>query len=330
MILVTGGGGFLGGAIIDRLLTAGEQVRSLGRRPQAILAAKGVDVLQGDCSNPAVVRRACNTCSAVFHVAAKAGVWGRYHDYHRSNILGTEAVLSACRAAGVRKLIYTSSPSVVFDGHDENGIDESTPYPIRYLNHYSATKAKAEQAVLAANSPDLATVSLRPHLIWGPGDPHLVPRLWQRAATGRLKLVTSSSHKLVDATYIDNAADAHIAAWRALQASAACAGRAYFIGNNEAMPMAQLINSLLAAGGYQAVTPSVSPSVAWLAGSILEYAYRSLGIRAEPRLTRFVARQLSTAHWFDLSAARRDLGYTPTISHTDGLARLAASHKGNT
>ncbi|MFW5829728.1 MAG: NAD-dependent epimerase/dehydratase family protein, partial [Planctomycetota bacterium] len=176
MILVTGGGGFLGKAIVERLLALGERVRILQRRPQAELQARGVDVVQADLGDAEAVATACHGCGSVFHVAAKAGVWGHVADYERSNVAGTRHVLAGCRLAGVRQLLYTSSPSVVFDGTDEDGIDESVPYPDRHLNAYSATKARAEAEILTANGDDLHTVALRPHLIWGPDDPHLLPR----------------------------------------------------------------------------------------------------------------------------------------------------------
>lgn len=324
-VLVTGGGGFLGGAIVRALLADDVAVRSFSRGRYPALEALGVASYQGDLGDADAVARATDGCDAVIHTAAKAGVWGDARDYERANVTGTEHVLAACRRAGVSRLVYTSSPSVVFDGRDEEGADGSLPYPTSYLCDYPRTKAIAERAVLAANGPDLATVALRPHLIWGPGDPHLVPRIVDRARAGRLRLVGDGSN-LVDSVYVDNAADAHLAALaRLAESRPRCAGRAYFITNAEPLPLRELINRILTAAGEPPVTKHVSPRVAYTAGAVLETLHRALGRDAEPLMTRFVARQLSTAHWFDPEPARRDLGYAPKVSIAEGLDRLAMS-----
>lgn len=320
-VLVTGGGGFLGGAVVRRLLHRGDRVASFHRGLYPELTAVGVHCIRGDLANVKDVAQAVQGCDAVIQVAAKAGVWGPYEDYYRANVLGTRNIIEACRSAGVPRLVFTSSPSVVFSGRDENGVDETAPYPASYLAHYPATKAEAERLVLAANGPNLATVALRPHLIWGPGDSHLLPRLADRAAAGKLRLVRREN--LVDSTYIDNAAHAHeLALDRLVDATSAPAGRAYFISNGEPRPMAALINELLATQGMPPITRTISPGMAYAAGAVLEFVHRLLPGLGEPPLTRFVARQLATAHWFDLSAAKRDLGYRPLVSHAEGLARL--------
>ncbi len=327
-VLVTGGGGFLGGAIVRRLVARGDAVRTLQRGEYPALAALGVECVRGDLGDAALVQAAVRGCDAVIHTAAKAGVWGPFEDYYRANVVGTRNVLAACRVVGVKRLVYTSSPSVVFDGRDEAGIDETAPYPARYLAHYPRTKAEAERAVLEANGPELATVALRPHLIWGPGDPHLLPRLVALAKSGKLRLVARDDN-LVDSTYVDNAALAHVLALDALSRAdvphrPACAGRAYFISNGEPLAMAELVNKLLAAKGVPPVTRTISPGLAYAAGAMLEMLYKLLRRRDEPPITRFVARQLSTSHWFDLTAARRDLGCEAEVSLAEGLARLAA------
>jgi len=323
-VLVTGGAGFLGQAIVRLLVARGDQVCSLQRSPSPDLVALGVECFRGDIAESTAVRDAATGCELVFHVAAKAGVWGRYADFHTANVVGTENVLSACHAHRITKLVYTSSPSVVFNGHDEVGIDESTPYPKHYLTHYPRTKAIAEQRVLAANSPALATVALRPHLIWGPGDNHLVPRLIQRARSGRLRQVGDGKN-VVDTTFVDNVADAHLQAARALTANSPVAGKAYFISNDEPMPLWDLVNRLLACGGVGPVTKRISAQAAYLVGGLLETIYTVTRQSDEPPMTRFVARQLSTSHWFRLDAAKRDFGYDPRVSIEEGLRRLAAS-----
>lgn len=320
-ILVTGGSGFVGTALCRALSARGHHVRSLQRGDSAELRNLGVTCHRGDIADLAAVRAAATGCDAVFHVAAKAGVWGPAADYHRANVVGTENVIQACCELGISKLIYTSSPSVVYHGRNEAGINESTPYPVTYLTDYPRTKAMAERLVLAANCPNLATVALRPHLIWGPGDNHLFPRIVARAKAGRLRRV-GDDRNLVDTTYIDNCVDAHLCAFERLQPGAACAGKAYFIANDEPCQLWDLINRMLACADLPPVTKSVSATTAYRLGAVLEFAYRWLRLPGEPLMTRFVARQLSTSHWYDLSAAERDLGFVPHVTVAEGLSRL--------
>ena len=321
--LVTGGGGFLGLAVVEQLLARGDQVRSFARGPYPGLAELGVEVRRGDLRDAQAVEQACAGCDVVFHVAAKAGIWGRYAAYYEPNVRGTQNVLAACREHGVRRLVYTSSPSVVFDGRSMEGVDESVPYPQRQHSHYAATKALGEQAVLAANGTTLRTLALRPHLIWGPRDNHLVPRIVSRGRAGTLRRVGDGTNK-VDTTYIENAARAHLLAADALATNPRAAGRPFFISQGEPMALWEIINRILAAAGLPPLTRSVPQPVAWSVGAILEAAYVVLRLKGEPRMTRFVARELATAHWFDITAARTELGYEPVISITEGLHRLEA------
>ena len=327
-VLVTGGGGFLGHAIARKLVARGDRVRSLARGDYPALRAEGIEPIRGDVADEAAVRAAAEGCDVVFHVAAKAGVWGPYAEYHRANVEGTRAVIAACRAAGVGRLVYTSSPSVVagVDTGDLAGADESLPYPDRYATAYPATKAEAERLVLAANGPGLATVGLRPHLIWGPGDNHLIPRIIARARSGRLRRVGDGSN-LVDSIYVDNAADAHLLAADRLDPARthdAPAGRAYFISQDDPRPLWDLVDGILRAAHLPPVRRSISPRLAHAAGATLEFVHHVLRLRNEPIMTRFVAHQLAAAHWFDMTAARRDLGYSPAVSIDEGLARLEA------
>lgn len=320
-VLVTGGGGFLGGAIIDQLLARGESVRSISRSTYPELEAKGVTCIQGDLADAQAVSNAAEGCDLVFHVAAKAGVWGNYEDYFEANVVGTRNVIAACKTHQIPHLVHTSSPSVTFAGEDENGVDESIPYATNFLCNYPKTKAQAEQEVLATNDGTLHTVALRPHLIWGPGDNHLVPRIVARAKAGKLKLVGDGSNR-VDATYVDNAASAHLAAADELRGEGTCAGKAYFISNGEPIAMKDLLNQILTAADLPPVTKSVPPGLAYAVGAAMEGAYRLLGKQEEPMMTRFVARQLATDHWYDISAARNDFGYNPAVSMADGMERL--------
>jgi nucleoside-diphosphate-sugar epimerase len=320
-ILVTGGGGFLGSAIVRRLLARGDRVASFARHPKPELMALGVDQLQGDLADPAAVDAACRGREVVFHTAARAGVWGPYADYHRTNVIGTANVIAACRRQGVGALVHTSSPSVVFHGGDMEGVDESAPYPGRYHAAYPRTKALAERLVIRAAREGLSAIILRPHLIWGPGDPHLVSRILARA--GRLRRVGGGRNR-VDTIYIDNAAEAHLLAADRLAADPGLSGRVYFISQGAPIPLWEMIDAILAAGGKPPVRRKIPAGLAVLSGALLEGVYRLLGISREPPMTRFVARELATAHWFDISAARRDLGYAPRVSTAEGLERLAA------
>lgn len=319
--LVTGGGGFLGGVVVRQLIKRGDVVRSFSRGVYPELTQLGVEQFQGDLSERETLLHAAAGCDIIFHVAAKAGIWGRYQEFFQANVIGTENVLAACRANGIKRLVYTSSPSVVFDGRDIEGSDESLPYPAHFEAPYPQTKALAEQLILAADSPSLATVSLRPHLIWGPGDNHLVPRIVAKARSGRLRRI-GNRPRLVDTVYVDNAAHAHLLAADRLFPGSPITGKAYFISNGEPVPLWEMVNRIIAAAGLPPVTRSISPRMAYVAGIICESLWKTLRLSGEPPMTRFVARELATAHWFDISAARRELEYEPTISLEEGLVKL--------
>ena len=320
--LVTGGGGFLGLYIVEQLLAAGHNVRVFSRGNYPALTALGVETQQGDLRDAASVEQACRNIDAVFHVAAVPGVWGAWETYHGINTLGTQNVIAGCRANGVQRLVYTSSPSVVFDGADHVNADESLPYPTKWLCHYPHSKALAEQAVLAANDPNgLRTVSLRPHLIWGPRDNHLIPRLIEKARTGRLRQVGRGDN-VVSISYVENAAAAHLQAEQSLRNSISAAGRAYFVNEPEAVNLWSWINLVLDRAGLPPVTQRISATTAWTVGAILETAWRILKRSGEPPMTRFVAAQLSGSHSYSVMAAQRDFGYKPLVSVEEGLRRM--------
>lgn len=329
-ILVTGGGGFLGQALCRGLIQRGHQVLSYNRGHYPVLARLGVGQIQGDLADANAVSHAVAGVDAVFHNAAKAGAWGSYDSYFQANVVGTRNVLAACQAHGVGKLVYTSTPSVTHRAtHPVEGLGaDEVPYGEDFQAPYAATKTLAEQEVLAANSPTLATVALRPRLIWGPGDAQLVPRLAERARQGRLRIVGDGSNK-VDTTYIDNAAQAHFDAFAHLAPGAACAGKAYFISNGEPLPMEELLNKLLAAAGAPPVHKHLSFKAAYRIGAVCEKAWPWLRLPGEPPLTRFLAEQLCTPHWYSMEPARRDFGYVPAISIDEGLRRLAAAQDGS-
>ena len=326
MILVSGGRGFLGGAVVRRLVARGEAVRSLQRQDSPALRELGVDVVRADLADRDAVIQAAKGCDAVIHIAAKTGVWGPYADYYRANVLGTRNVLEACAANDIRRLVYTSTPSVIHAGGDVEGVDERAPLATHFETAYPATKADAERLILAANGPELGTVILRPHLIWGPDDPQLTARILARGKAGRLRLV-GSGLKRIDSIYIDNAVDAHLLALDRIAPGAGCAGKAYFITQGEPMPQRDLINGILKAGGLPPCGKSISPKAAYAIGLVMEIIWRALNRQDEPLMTRFIAKQLATAHWYDISAARRDLGYEPAISVAQGLQILEKSLK---
>jgi nucleoside-diphosphate-sugar epimerase len=326
LILVTGGSGFLGGAVVRRLVARGDTVRSLQRQDSPALRELGVDIVRADLADRAAVAQAAKGCDAVIHIAAKTGVWGSQVDYYRANVLGTSNILDACLSNNIRRFVFTSTPSVIHAGGDIEGIDESAPLATHFEIAYPATKAEAERLVIAANSSALATVSLRPHLIWGPNDPQLTARVLARGKAGRLRLV-GKGLKLIDSVYIDNAVDAHILALDRIFPGAPCAGKAYFITQGEPMPQRDLINGILKAGGLPPCQKSISPKTAYAVGAIMEIIWKVLRRQDEPMMTRFVAKQLSTAHWYNISAAKRDLGYEAQISVAQGLQRLEKSLK---
>ena len=325
-ILVTGGGGFLGQTLCRGLVERGHQVISFNRGHYPALAALGVGQVQGDLADAHALTHAADGVEAIFHNAAKAGAWGSYKSYYSANVVGTQNVLDACRRHGIAKLVYTSTPSVTHRATHpvEGGTADNVPYGEDFQAPYAETKAIAEKAVLAANSDALATIALRPRLIWGPGDQQILPRLVERANAGRLRIVGDGSNP-VDTTYIDNAAQAHFDAFEHLAVGAACAGRAYFISNGEPKPMGELINALLEAAGAPRVEKHLSFKAAYRIGTVCETLWKILPLKGEPPMTRFLAEQLSTAHWYDMAPAARDFGYRPRVSFDEGITRLKQS-----
>lgn len=323
-VLVTGGSGFLGRALCAALVARGMVVTSFQRGHSAGLDALGVRQVLGDLTDAEALRFACTGQDAVFHNAAKAGAWGSYESYFDANVRGTQNVIAACRANGVGRIVHTSTPSVTHSGRTpvEGGNEIDTPYGTNFKAPYPATKVIAEQAMLAANDATLATVSLRPRLIWGPGDTQLLPRLVERARAGRLRFIAGGFNRM-DTTYIDNVVLAHLDAFDHLAPGSACAGKAYFISNGEPMAVRDIVNALLRAARAPEVTGSIPYPIAYAAGAVLEGAWGLFGLAGEPPMTRFLAEQLSTPHWYDIGAAKRDFGYVPRVSVAEGLRRTA-------
>jgi nucleoside-diphosphate-sugar epimerase len=328
--LVTGATGFLGSYLVEQLVARGDRVRAFCRRPTPGLQALGVEIALGDIRDAAAVEGACRNVDTVFHTAAVAGIWGPWELFHQTNTLGTQHVVRGCLQRSVERLVFTSSPSVTFDGRDQCGVEESAPYPARWLAHYPHTKALAEQHVLAANGTGkLLTCALRPHLIWGPRDRHLIPRLLDRQRQGKLRRVGDGSNR-IDITYVENAAAAHLQAADALLPGSAVAGQAYFLSQGEPVNCWQWIDGILAVAGMAPVAGGISLKAAYSIGAILEVAHKVLRLTGEPRMTRFLALQLGRSHYFDISRARRDFGYTPRVSTAEGMRRLVDAMRSNT
>ena len=322
-ILVTGGAGFIGGAILKMAKERGLNCVSLSRRFSKNLAALGVRQIQADICDRQALATAFIGVDTVIHAAAIAGVWGAWRDYQRVNVDGTVNVLAACRECGVQNLVYTSTPSVVFDQSDICGGDESLPHAGRFLCHYAKSKAAAEKMVLTAGDKTLKTCAIRPHLVWGPGDPHLLPRLVKRRRRRKLKIV-GDGENLVDISYIDNVAHAHLLAAENLDAAGAAMGRAYFISQGEPVALWPWINQLFSHLDIAPVRAKIPFAVAYGLGALLEGCY-TLGWKSgEPPMTRFVAEQLARSHYFSIDRARRDLGYQPLVTHEEGLRRTVA------
>ncbi|MEI7771370.1 MAG: NAD-dependent epimerase/dehydratase family protein [Chloroflexales bacterium] len=323
--LVTGGNGFVGRYIVEMLLARGERVRVIGRNRYPDLEALGAQGFQVDLSAPesAVgLGKAMAGVEVVFHVAAKAGFWGTLDDFYRNNVTATQRVLRAAVRAGVPKFVFTSSPSVAIGEADLEGADESTPYPDHFLAPYPHTKSLAERFVLARQ--DIATTAIRPHLIWGPRDPHIFPRLIARARRGLLPQLGSGMNK-VDITYVENVAEAHLQAAGALGERSPLRGRAYFIGQEQPVNLWEFIDRIVVGAGCPPIRRHISQRNAMLLASVVELAYTRLGLRGEPPFSRFMVAQMTRSHWFDHSAAQRDFGYGPRISTDEGLRRTLAA-----
>ena len=322
--LVTGGGGFLGRYVVEQLLARGDEVTTYARGTYPELKAIGARPVRGDLQDAEAISASCKGIDVVYHVASMIGFWSPWDAFYAANVVGTQNVIAACREQAVPRLVYTSTPSVVFDNRSQAGFDESLPYPDSYQNHYSHTKAIAERAVIAANGQDgVLTVSLRPHLIIGPRDRHLIPRIVARLKTGRVPQVGDGTNR-VDLTYVEDAARAHLLAADALQPGAPVAGSAYFISQDDPVNPWEWMNELARALDLPPIRRTVPLWVVLGASSAIEFAYRALPLRGEPFLTRFLVHELATSHYYDITRAKRDLGYKPQFTMVEATRRVIA------
>ena len=324
-VLVTGGGGFLGRHLVTALRERGDEVVSYSRGRHPEVEARGATCVQGDLVDRTALARACAGADVVFHVAAKAGIWGDAREYRRTNVEGTQSVLDACRTARVPRLVFTSSPSVCFDGKDHRMAGNDLPYATRFLAEYPRTKMEAEKLVLAANGKDgLATVALRPHLIVGPGDPHILPRLVARAKAGKLAIIGDGRNE-VSLTWVGNAVDAHLAAADRLDARAPHAGKAYFVAQSEPVVLWTWLGDLLERLRVLPPTRRVPLAIAYSTGAALEAWWRARGLASDPPMTRFLALELARSHSYDLRPAERDFGYRERVPMSSVTERLAST-----
>lgn len=321
--LVTGANGFLGSYIVQQLVERGYSVRALMRRKDELVSGMGVETAQADVRNLESVEAACEGIDIVFHVAAISGIWGSWKMYHGTNTVGTRNVVEACIRQKVPRLVYTSSPSVTFNGDHQFNQNETAPYAKRWLCNYPHSKALAEQYVLEANEEGtLMTCALRPHLIWGPRDKHLIPRLVERAKSKKLRRVGDGTNE-VDSIFVENAAMAHLMAADALQSGSPVCGSAYFLSQDEPVNCWSWINDILQLAGLPRVRKSISFTAAYRLGYMLECYHEIFNIESEPRMTRFLASQLAKSHYFDISRAKRDFGYYAKVSTEEGMRRLS-------
>lgn len=325
-VVITGGGGFIGAAIARELQARGDRVIVIGRSDYPKLAALGISCLRGDIGDRAFMEGALAKADLVFHVAAKAGIWGSRQDFFRSNVTGTVNVLRSCGLNKVPALVYTSTPSVVFNRRDLQGVDETVPYAEKTLCHYATSKIIAEKLVLGANCNQFRTTAIRPHLVWGPGDPHLLPRLIDRGRKKMLKIVGNGLNK-VDIAFIDNVVHAHLLAADNLLTSGSAAGRPFFIGQEQPVVLWNWINDLFAELGIEPVRQKIPLPLAYGVGAVLETVYSGLKLKGEPKMTRFVALQLGRSHWFRHDSAERILGYQPVVTLREGVERFLRTIK---
>jgi nucleoside-diphosphate-sugar epimerase len=322
MFLVIGGGGFLGGEIVSQLVSRGESVRVLSRRP---IEGKieGVEYFLGDVRHIESLFLACRGVRTVFHTASIPSISVHWQPFYQTNVLGTQNVIDACIENGVQRLIYTSSASVTFDCTSQPNADESLPYPKTWLAHYPHSKAIAEKLVLdISGESELLSCSIRPHLIIGAKDHHLIPRLLDRARRGKLFRVGDGCN-LVDIIFVENAAAGHIQAADALEnKNSPVNGKPYFISQGEPVNCWDWIDEVLTTCNLPKTKKSISFKKAWYLGAISEAWYKLLRLQGEPLMTRFLSAQLAQTHYLNIANAKKDFNYNPNISMTEGMEKL--------
>jgi nucleoside-diphosphate-sugar epimerase len=322
-VMVTGAGGFLGSYIARDLLALGYEVYSFSRGHHPQLQNMGVIQRRGDLGNYSDVEKALEGMDAVIHTASQVGMWGRYQDFYRTNVTGTENIIKACHKWHISKCVYTSTPSVAFGEESLCNVDESVEMPTRYLSMYAETKAIAEKIMLLANNGTLSTVAIRPHLIFGPGDLNLVPRVLEAAKAGKLKII-GDGENLVDVTYVENASMVHVMALEKLNPESSIAGKAYFLGQGP-IKLWDFTNELLRRSGERPITKKIPFKLAYFIGFMVEVILKLAGkFDVHPPMTRFVALQLGKSHYYNHHNLEDDLGFKAKYSIEEGLDKLFA------
>ncbi|MFJ6535024.1 NAD-dependent epimerase/dehydratase family protein [Paenarthrobacter sp. NPDC091711] len=322
-VLVTGASGLLGGDVARQLVRQGHNVATFQRRPSGV---DGVEDFRGSINDDAALRRALAGAEGIIHLAAKVSITGRAEEFDAVNVEGTRQLLHLARQVGVRDVVFVSSPSVAHSGAAIMGQGAEQADPRHTRGHYARTKAEAELLALAADRPDFRVAAVRPHIVWGPGDTQLVERVLARASRSRLPLLDSGA-ALIDTTYVDNAASAIVAALHRMEQ---VHGKALVVSNGEPRPIGELLAGICAAGGVAPPSWSVPGGLARTVGAAVERLWTWAGQKDEPPMTRFLAEQLSTAHWFDQRLTRELLNWTPAVSIDEGLARLAEHYGSRT
>lgn len=320
-VIVTGAGGFLGKYIARDLIARGYAVYSFSRKTYSELESLGVTQIKGDLSKYSDVEAAFSGMEAVIHTASMVGMNGDYKEFYQTNVKGTENVIRACHSNKITKCVYTSTPSVVFGKSSICGANETIEYPDKYLSSYAETKAIAEKLILIANKGPLSTVAIRPHLIFGPGDLNLVPRVIEAAKKNKLRII-GNGNNLVDVTYVENASLAHIMALEQLSPFSVIAGKAYFLGQGP-VKLWDFTNDILKRSGMAPVTKKIPFKTAYFIGFMVEIILKILGKNhIHPPMTRFIALQLGKSHYYDHSRLEKDLGFKPKYSIEEGLNKL--------
>ena len=321
-VFLTGGGGFLGSYIVKLLIKAGHEVTNLSRGDYPELRKIGVKTIRGDITDRELLLEIMKGYDACFHVASKVAMWGHTKDFYQQNVTGTENIIESCKVNGIKYLIYTSTPSVVFGEESISGGNEKLPYPSKTFSRYAFSKSIAEKKVIEAASKELMTTSLRPHLIFGEGDKNLIPRLIESAKKGKLKIIGCGENQ-VDVIYVENAADAHLQALEQMIASPEeINGQCFFIGQGP-IKLWPFINKILEKHQIAPIKKRVSFRMAFIVGAVIEGflgLIRSYDIH--PPMTRFVALQLSKDHYFSHEKAHQLLKWTPKVTIDEALSRI--------
>lgn len=318
---VTGGSGFIGGRLIERLLADGRAVRALARSERSAAAVErlGAEAVPGDLADRESMARGAAGCDVAFHLAAHVADWGPWEEFERANVEGTRNALAACERAGVGRFVHCGTEAALMAGEPLVGVDETAPLRPDSKAPYAATKARAEQAVRDANRRDFETVVLRPRFVWGAGDTTLLPQMVEMVERGRFAWV-GGGRNLTDTTHVENVVEGLV-----LAAERGAPGEAYFVSDGEPVVFREFVTALLETQGVRAPSRNLPRWLPGPLGRASETAWRLLPLPGAPPMTRFTAWVLTQECTIEIGKARRELGYEPVVSRRDGLAELRAA-----